>query len=243
MTTCDPTLRWLLDRVHASRCYVRLILPETVDQIAQWNRSCPDWDDHMALSALRKSEELGLIQFELQAREGAPFHDVARPTLDRDVLTADVPDGPQLSYRMTAKGAAAWEAAAKPDWSLAYALLVDDAREVQEGVCECVITACSEKIVRRALIVTACDHNMLFVPGTERYHSCDAWKPTYWKSLDSGVQGAVTAAVDLPHPHFTMESLLPVSIARYYGESSKILEEWYMPAEAPGWRTIAGKAP
>jgi hypothetical protein len=96
------------------------------------------------------------------------------------------------------------------------------------------VTAMNEDVARKALLLTACNANLMVVPGTERYVSCREWSATYWKKIDSGVQAI--AAVGREESKVSIESLLPLASQRRFGESARLLGRWYAPIDEPDWQ-------
>jgi hypothetical protein len=153
--TVSSELRWLMDRACEWDVYVRLVLPETMDQVAQWNAPCPRWRSRDVFAALHELERLGWIRFSI-ANGDEDEVPVVQPAFDhRALIDAYRFRKRPLLYRLTDAGGAAWEQLAKPNWGLRYVVEVRDAASIgEEG--ECVVAAMTEQIARQALLVTAC---------------------------------------------------------------------------------------
>jgi hypothetical protein len=234
MPKLESELRWLLDRAAAYGVYVRTVLPEFWDQVAQWNVPCPRWRTNNVFAALRDLEQRGWIQFFLCDAEG-PETPLTQPSLNhRDLIQAYKHRRQMLFYRFTYAGAAVWEEVARPNWRLTYCFDIREVASSDQREHECVVTACDEEIARQVLLVTACDHNLLVVPGTEWYSACGSWNPTYWKTLDTGVQAIASVGQD--DYDFNLDFVLPLPALQRCAESSRKLSAWYERAEEPDWQ-------
>ena len=232
-TTIRPELRWLMDRAAEWGVNVRLVLPETVDQVAQWNAPCPRWRSRDVFAALHELERLGWIRFLVIDADGNEIP-ATRPTFDHQALIdAYTSSKLPLLYRLTNAGGVAWEEAIKPNWVLRYLVEFCDAKSPEEEG-ECIVTATNEEIARKAFLLTACSQNLVVVPGTERYVPCGRWKATYWKDLEWGVQAI--AATGSAEPEFRTESQLPLASQQRCAESQRLLNRWYSPADEPKWQ-------
>jgi hypothetical protein len=233
--TVSSELRWLLDRACEYGVFVRLVLPETMDQVAQWNAPCPRWRARDVFAALRELERLGWIRFFIDNGDDEDEVPVVQPAFDHRALidAYKFRMGP-LFYRLTAAGGAAWEQLAKPNWGLRYVVEVRDAASIgEEG--ECVVVAMTEQIARQALLVTACSHNLMVVPGSERYVPCGPWNATYWKELESGIRAAATF-VTLDDHTARIDSLLPRERRQRLVACERELNAWYARVDEPDWQ-------
>lgn len=242
MNDLSPESRWLLDRASHKGAAVRLLLPETVDQVAQWNVASPRWNDDEALAALSELGEGGYIGFYVWMSDGRTRTCARQPCLDRCHIATEFRAGRILAYQLTPMGADTWENVAKPNWSRRYAWVINaesqqsdlDERERQW---ECIVTACDEESVRRALLVTAVGQNLFLVPGSERYCSIDGWSPTYWKWMRNGC--CVRAVAGRGREGIAIDDQLPLAASRDHYESMKYFYNWYTPADDSTWRRIA----
>ena len=226
-------MRWLMDRAADRGVPVHLVLPDTVDQVAQWNASCPRWQSLDVFAMLRELEHLRWIRFSVyDAGRGEALID--QPTFNHQALIEAHRHGrEQILYKLTDAGGLAWEQAAKPRWGLRYV------QEVREGTspaatAECVVTAMTEQCAREALLVAAVCQNFMVVPGSERYTSCGRWNATYWKEIDCGAQAIAAVGVDCRGT--LVESLLPLDSQRQCGEIARKLGNWFDAVDEPGWQ-------
>ena len=231
--TISPELRWLMDRAAENGVPIRLVLPETMDQVAQWNASCPRWRSPDVFGALRELERLGWIRFSTHSAEHEVPIDL--PAFDPQALIETYRRGVEpILYKLTDAGGLAWEQAAKPRWELRYVPEVRaGATPVEPG--ECVVTAMTEQCARDALLVTACCQNLMVVPGSERYTSCGRWNATYWKEMDCGVQ-AIAAIGTVDCQRTLAATLLPMDSQRECGEIERKLGKWFVPVDEPHWQ-------
>ena len=232
MSPIRSELRWLLDRAAEWHVPVRLVLPESLDQIAQWNVPCPRWTSKQVFAALHELEERGWIRFFYSAPDGKEVS-VAQPELKpRALIDAYKQDRQPLYYGLTPEGATAWERAAQPKWENRYCFDVRDTSVSGETETECVVIAHDEEVARRTLLITACSHNLLVVPGTERYEPCENWQATYWKSIQHGVRGSAIVREEITD--FDLESILPPVSQKRFIESYRM--RWYEPVQEPAWQ-------
>jgi hypothetical protein len=229
--------RWLLDRVAQLRAPIRLVLPETRDQIFQWNAPCPRWRTKDVFAALRELEGLGWIQFDLRSfADDREIVAVSQPSFDhRELVDAYKRGQGVLSYMLTAAGAAIWEQAAQPNWNLSYDVEFDARTSSEEEEAYCCATALHEDVVRQALLIRACGGGWLAIPGTERYAPCGEWNATYWKKFAAGIRGTVGMSRALDQQ---IHNYLPLSAQRREGESCNHLHRWFTRADHPDWQRL-----
>lgn len=231
-------LRWLLDRAAEWCVPVGLVLPEWTDQIAQWNAPCPRWSSQQVLSSLGELGQRGWIRFFVSGPDPEDV-EVHPPDLNpRALVKSCRHDRQPLAYRLTPEGAAIWESAAQPRWRSKYCFEVRPTEAGGEEETECVVTAHDEELARRALLITACHHDLLVVPGTECYSHCENWPATYWKSFERGVQARALVREDVCSQveQYNLEFLLPPGSQRYLVESLRLLDRWFDPVQEPDWQ-------
>jgi len=138
-----------MDRACEWGVYVRLVLPETMDQEAQWNAPCPRWRSKDVFAALLELERLGWIRFLIDDFDEDQVP-VVQPAFDHQALIDAYRSRSQaLLYRLTDAGGVAWEQTANPSWGLRYVFEVREAASPDEEG-ECVVTAVTEEIARQA---------------------------------------------------------------------------------------------
>jgi hypothetical protein len=232
--TIRSELRWLMDRAAEWGVYVRLVLPETMDQIAQWNAPCPRWRSRDVFAGLQELERLGWIRFSIIEADETEVP-VTQPEFNHQALIDAYRFRRRpILYKLTDAGGVAWEQAANPHWEVRYDFEIRGAESPGEAG-ECVITAMTEPCAREALLVTACCQNLMIVPGSERYTPIDHWKATYWKEMASGFQ-AIAAVGRLDYETSPVESLLPIASQRHRVEIHRKLERWFKPIDEPNWQ-------
>jgi hypothetical protein len=122
MCEVSSEFRWLLDRVAEFTVPVRLVLPETVDQVAQWNVPCPRWRSLDVFAAFRELENVGLIRFLIYGADENEIP-VTQPKFNHQALSISFKEGKRrLLYRLTDAGGRAWEHVAAPNWTLRVCL-------------------------------------------------------------------------------------------------------------------------
>jgi len=227
-------MRWLMDRAAERGVFVRLVLPETMDQVAQWNVSCPRWRSKDVFATLRELERLGWIRFSLHGADESE-RPIDQPSFDhRALIETYRSGGERISYKLTDAGGLAWEQAAQPRWERRYVYEVRaGASEVEAG--ECVVTAMTEKCAGEALLVTAYRQNLIVVPGSERYMSCGRWNATYWKEIDCGTQAIATVGT-VESQQTIIAPLLPMNSQRQLDEIERKLGKWFDPVDEPDWQ-------
>jgi hypothetical protein len=144
MPEMTSELRWLLDRAADAGIFIRTVLPESLDQIAQWNVPCPRWRARDVFAALRELERRDWIRFYADDWHGNELP-VQEPELDlRAIVQAYNNRTQSLFYRLTEAGAAAWEQAAQPNWANRYSWEISDPSPGSETEGQCIVT-CKQK--------------------------------------------------------------------------------------------------
>jgi len=129
----------------------------------------------------------------------------------------------QYFVRMSPTGAAEWEAAARPHWSIYYC------QESDEHVMT--IAAMNRSTIER-LIANRVGWHYVPVLSTVRWQELRPWQATYWKTLDSGWRAEFEyeyCEMSVPPTEGEMRAVEDWRVMRRTG--------WYTPAwELPGWR-------
>ena len=232
MLTITAAQHWLLDRACYLRVPVRLVLPESVDLLSQWNGPFPPWnEDGRLFDDLQALADRGFIEFHQESDSGEDR--VERPAFNSLQIRRDFRAGRMLLYQLTSLGGQAWEQLALPDWSLYYELqrsevVTSIADGENRGYETLIIRALSERIVRDALRIGSFSHNLVPIAGSEVYESIGPWEATYWKTLPTGVQ---VTAMAYQGENALHANWMPLALQRDAWILSEWLHEWYVPAD------------
>ena len=90
--------------------------------------------------------------------------------------------GPVMSYGMTSRGGARWEAVAKPDWSR----FLDESAGLDPDEVE-VAGLDRDRVASHIRRYT----RFAVVPGSERWETLIPWQATYWKTIPRGYRVTV----------------------------------------------------
>jgi len=162
-------------------CSERYFEPSRIEQV--FNKPGHGLDRDQLIATLRALFRDGLIE---AVRDDFTFQ--MDESQIRDALDEKRPlENPSCTrYRMTPRGAAAWEVFAAPQWErfiLDESLSTLDDRDLRPGTVICM----SEWRLQRYLANVGLA-GFEIEPGSVEIKKCGKWNPTYWKELPDGFQ-------------------------------------------------------
>ena len=170
----DEAEFWLLDVVVRARVHLDWLLWEHLDEAL--NRPGHGLDPDVLLDMVDRLFRGGFIDAAGPRRSGEPG-DLGLSLHRSEIEAALHGYRPGLSYGMTSRGGARWEAVAKPDWSR----FLDESAGLDPDEVEMAG-------LDRDRVASHLQRHTLWavVPGSERWTELIPWQATYWKTLPRG---------------------------------------------------------
>ena len=175
----DEAEFWLLDVVVTARVHLDWLLCDDLDEAL--NRPGHGLDPDALLDMVDRLFRGGFIDAAGPRRGGEPG-DLGLSLHRSEIEAALHGYGPGLSYGMTSRGGARWEAVAKPDWSR----FLDESAGLDPDEVEV-------SGLDRDRVASHLRRHTLFavVPGSERWETLIPWQATYWKTVPRGYRVTV----------------------------------------------------
>jgi hypothetical protein len=183
----DEAEFWLLDVVVKGRVYLDWLLWEHLEEAL--NRPGHGLDPDALLDMVDRLFRGGFLDF-VGSPRGCDCGDSGRSLHRSEIEAALHGSGPCISYGMTSRGGARWEAVAKPDWSRFLDELTGiDPDEIEvSGLDRDRVASHLRRHVRTAI-----------VPGSERWEELIPWEATYWKTFPRGYRVTVAWQREAPN--------------------------------------------
>jgi len=182
----DEAEFWLLDVVVTGRVHLDWLLWEELE--VALNRPGHGLDPDALLNLVDRLFRGGFIDA-YGPRCSDDREDLGRSLHRSEIEAALHGCGPVMSYGMTSRGGARWEALAKPDWSR----FLDESAGLDPDEVEVAG-------LDRDRVASHIRQHTLFpvAPDSERWETLVPWEATYWKTMPRGYRVTVGWQLDAP---------------------------------------------